>query len=138
MQFQQQHNANNPMNAPMNAQMNPNMGMPMTVHMNPPISAQYPMQQYIPQQPYMNQGYPQQYYPGPMYYPQKKRSGNDLLEWWKRRPRYQKIIMAVSVLLILLWLIYNYGCSIPIISSICSLMRSIGSIFSPILSVLGL
>lgn len=106
---------------------------------------QYPSygQQYVPQyQPqYIPQPYQPQYQPQyqsqyqSQYSPQYQQS-EGIIEWFRRRPWATKIFGALMVIVVLI-LLYNYGCEIPIISFLCPIIRSLSSMMSGISSVFG-
>lgn len=74
--------------------------------------------------------YPQQY-PSNFYHPQFRsfrKKSSPMLGFWGKR------ILAVVVLVVVIWLLYQYGCDIPIINLLCPIGRLIIGFFSGLAS----
>ena len=98
----------------------------------------YPPQQY-PQQQYMPPP-PQQYMPQPQYMPQQympQQSSGGLMNWFMYSPTGRKVGMVLAAIVVLL-LIYYFGCGIPIIGALCPILEGISNMFSWIGKLFGL
>jgi hypothetical protein len=138
-QFQQLHKNNDPSN-PYPIVMQQPMPQPMQQMQyqqpmyQPMPQMQRPMYQPMPQMQYQ-QSYQPMYQPTSQLMPQMQQEQS----WsWRRMPKWQRIIGAVIITVILALLLYNYGCQIPILNIICVIGKLIGKVLSPIGSLLGI
>lgn len=92
--------------------------------------------QYMQQQQFMPPPYQPQQYTQPQSQFQSQSSGG-LMNWFMYSPTGRKV-GAVLVAIIVLVLIYYFGCDIPIIGTLCPILGGIGNLFSWVGKLFGL